>query len=170
MEDWMAEDEEGGVVAGIFADEEHAARAVERLADAGFHAPRDLSVIASHHREHQAVPVVDEPEVMHGGAIGGTLGAALAAAGAVLTGLTAGPLSMVAAGPVVAALEAALAGGAVGWAVGALEGLGIWKEEAEFHATHIHEGVVWVGVHAEGERAEDARRILTEAGAKHFMD
>jgi hypothetical protein len=166
----MAHEPAGGTVAGVFADEDEATQAIQRLTDAGFHAPRDVSVIASHHREHQAVPVVDEPEVVHGAEAGSAIGAVLAAAGAALAGITVGPLTMVASGPVVAALEAAFAGGAAGWAVGALEGLGVWKEEAEFHATHIHDGVVWVGVHAVGERAEEARRILTEAGAKHFME
>ena len=161
--------DESKVVAGVFDDEDHAARAVEELTKAGFHAPLDLSVIVSHHREHEAVPVVHEPEVIHGAEAGSAIGAVLAGAGVALAGITVGPLTMVASGPIVAALEAAYVGGAVGYLVGVLEGLGLWKEEAEFHATHIHDGVVWVGVHAEGERAEAARRILTSEGAKHFM-
>ena len=158
------------VVAGVFDDEEAAAQAVTKLAEAGFHAPRDLSVIASHQREHEAVPVVDRPEVIHGAETGSAIGLMLGAAGATLAGVTVGPLTLLAAGPVIAVLEATFLGGATGWAIGALEGLGLWKEEAAFYATRIHEGVVWVGVHAEGARAEEARRILTEAGAKHFMD
>lgn len=162
--------QEQNVVAGVFADEDAAARAVERLAQAGFHAPRDLSVIASHQREHEDVPVVYEPEVEHGARVGSVIGTALAGVGAAVAGMTVGPLTLVASGPVVAALEAAFTGGAVGWALGAMEGLGVWKEEAEFHATHIHDGVVWVGVHARDERADTARRILTEEGAKHFTN
>jgi len=42
------------------------------------------------------------------------------------------------------------------------------REGAEFHLRHIEGGVVWVGVHATGERAEEARQALTEAGARHF--
>lgn len=159
-----------GIVAGVFADEEQAARAVTALIDAEFYAPRNLSIIASHQREHQAVPIIEDWQVVQGAEAGAAIGAVLGAAGATLAGLTFGPLTLVAAGPVVAALEAAYAGGATGFAAGALMRLGVWKNEAEFHATHIHDGVVWVGVHAEDERAEEARQILTEAGAKHFME
>ena len=166
----MNADKNVPVVAGVFDNEESAAQAVGALAKAGFHAPDDLSVISSHQREHEAVPVVDEPEVIHGAEAGTAIGVVLAAAGATLAGVTVGPLTLLASGPVIAVLETAFLGGASGWAIGALEGLGIWKEEAAFYATQIHDGVVWVGVHAEGARAEEARRILTEAGAKHFMD
>jgi len=158
------------VVAGIFATEEEAAAAVERLIERHFDPPHDLSVIVSHRREHEEVPVPEKFEVGQGGGIGAVLGAALGVAGVVLTGTVVGPLTLLAAGPVGAAIEAAFAGGAVGFALGAVEGLGRSTNEAEFSAAHIHEGVVWVGVHATGERATLAREILTEAGAKHFQD
>jgi len=161
---------ERGVVAGVFADEDQAAQAVKALIEAEFFPPLDLSVIASHRREHQAVPVTEDWQVIQRAKTGATIGAVLGGAGATLVGLTFGPLSLVAAGPVVAALEAAYLSGASGFAAGAMIGLGIWKKEAEFHATHIHNGVVWIGVHAEGERAVEAHRILTEAGAKHFTE
>jgi hypothetical protein len=77
---------------------------------------------------------------------------------------------LIAVGPVVAALEAAYAGGAIGFAMGALVSIDLVEPEAVFYAAHIHEGVVWVGVRAGEARAERARQILTEAGAKHFMD
>lgn len=156
-------------VAGVFASEEEAARAVERLIEAHFDPPHDLSVIVSHQEEHEQVAVPSEPEVGHGAEIGGTVGAVLAAAGVTLAGVTVAPLSLAVAGPALVALEAAIAGGGTGYLVGALAGLGIWHDEADFHAAHIHDGVVWVGVHATGDRADEARRILAESGARHFM-
>ena len=156
-------------VAGVFATEKQAAGAIAQLIEAHFDPPRDLSVIVAHQREHEDVPVPHEPEVEHGAGLGATLGAVLATAGVTLAGVTTAPLSLAVSGPVLVALEAAIAGGGAGYLVGALAGLGIWEDEAAFHAAHIHDGVVWVGVHAEGERAEEARRILSDAGARHFM-
>ena len=157
------------VVAGIFENEDAAARAVEMLIEEHFDPPHDLSVIVSHRREHEAVPVPETFQVGQGGKLGAVIGAVLGGAGAVFSGMTLGPLTLLAAGPVGVALEAAFAGGAVGFALGAVEGLGRSKNEADFHAHHLERGVVWVGVHASGERAKRAREILTEAGAKHFQ-
>lgn len=165
----MTAKEHAGTVAGVFATEEAAARAVERLIEAHFDPPHDLSVIAAHRELHEGVLVPSEPDVVEGAGVGAALGAALAAAGVTLAGVGIAPLSLVAAGPALVALEAAIAGGGTGYLVGALAGLGLWHDEAEFHAAHIHDGVVWVGVHAEGDRAAEARRILEEAGARHFM-
>jgi hypothetical protein len=157
------------VIAGIFATEEAAAVAVEKLIEAHFDPPHDLSVIVSHRREHESVAVPERFQVGQGGGIGAIIGAVLGAAGVVLTGMTLGPITLLAAGPVGVALEGAFAGGAVGFALGAVEGLGRSRNEADFHAAHIHDGVVWVGVHAVGDRADLAREILTEAGAQHFQ-
>lgn len=157
------------VVAGIFDDEKKAAVAVERLLEEHFDPPHDLSVIVSHRREHENVPIPETFEVERGGAIGAAVGAVLAAAGVTLAGMTVGPITLAAAGPVVVALEGAYAGGATGFAVGALAGLDMPKDEVDFHAAHIHDGVVWVGVHAEGDRADLAHRILSDAGARHFQ-
>jgi hypothetical protein len=158
-----------GVVAGIFANEEEAEKAVEALIQEHFDPPHDLSVIVSHRREHEEVAVPEAFEVGRWAKIGASVGAILGTAAVTITGMAVGPLTMVAAGPVAAALEAAFAGGTTGFMMGALHGLMESRNEAEFHAAHIHEGVVWVGVHAKGERAETARRILSDAGAKHFQ-
>jgi hypothetical protein len=44
------------------------------------------------------------------------------------------------------------------------------KPAAAFHLVPLDEGVVWVGVRAAGARAERARQVLQDAGARHFMD
>lgn len=159
---------EGGVVAGVFADEEHAAQAVKKLLEANYDPNHEINVIASHRGEREEVAVWEDVKIGRHASIGAAVGAVLAGAGVALAGLTFGPFTLVAAGPVVAALEAAFAGGATGFAVGALTAMDMSEVEADFHAAHIHDGVVWVGVKVRGERAKRAREILTEAGAKHF--
>lgn len=157
------------VVAGIFDTEENAAKAVEMLVQKHFDPPHDLSVIVSHRREHEEVPVPEAFEVRRWAKIGVVVGAILGTGAATVTGMTVGPLTLVAAGPVAAALEAAFSGGAGGFMIGVLHGLMESRDEADFHAAHIHDGVVWVGVHARGDRAEKARQILSDAGARHFQ-
>jgi hypothetical protein len=157
-------------VAGIFKSEADAARALEGLIEAHFDAERDVSVIVSRRHEREKVAVRSDLHIERTSAIGAAVGAVLAGVGIALAGLTTGPFTMVAAGPVVAALEGAYAGGATGFAIGALAAFDVLKPEADFAAAHFHDGVVCVGVHAAGARAELARGILGEAGAKHFME
>jgi len=157
-------------VAGIFKNEADAARALGSLIEAHFDVEQDVSVIVSRRHEREEVAVRSDLHVERTSAIGAAVGAVLAGAGIALAGLTAGPFSMVAAGPVLAALEGAYAGGATGFAIGALAAFDVLKPEADFGTAHFHDGVVCVGVHAAGARAERAREILGEAGAKHFME
>jgi hypothetical protein len=164
----MSSKPEAGVVAGVFKDEEHAAEAVRQLIAAHYDPHHEINVIASHQREHENVPIREDFKFKRNSSVGAAVGAVLAGAGVALAGLTFGPLTLVAAGPIVAAMEGAFAGGAVGFALGSLTALEMTEQEAAFHTAHIHDGVVWVGVQVTGERAERARAILTEAGAKHF--
>jgi hypothetical protein len=157
-------------VAGIFKDEAAAAQALEQLIEEHFDVETEVSLIASRHHDREDVPIREDFHVGRLATIGAAIGALLAAAGVTVVGLTFGPISLIAAGPVVAALEGAYAGGAIGFAMGALVSIDLVEPEAVFYAAHIHEGVVWVGVRAGEARAERARQILTEAGAKHFMD
>lgn len=160
----MGSNPEAGVVAGVFADEEHAADAVKKLIEAHF----DPSVIASHRREHENVPIWEEYQFGRNAAIGAAVGALLAFTGVLMAGLTVGPFTMVAAGPFMAALEAAFGGGCLGFALGALLSLDMSEQEPVFERAHIHDGVVWVGVPAKGDRGVQARQILATAGARHF--
>lgn len=154
------------VVAGIFATEEEAQKAVEGLIQEHFGPPHDLSVIVSR-REDEDVAMPETFQIRRWAGMGAAPEAILGTAAVTLTGMTVGPLTLVAAGPVAIALEAAFPGGPTGFMMGVLHGLMESRDEAEFHASHIRDGVVWVGVHARGERAEKARTILAEAGAKH---
>jgi len=161
-----------GIVAGVFADQERAGRALRALVDAHFEPEDDVSVVMTDDVtfEHEDIRLRDELEIIEGAKIGGGIGTVVGAAGAglVAAGVLSGPAIIVALGPVVAALKGALAVGAFGVVTGWIVGLGILREEADFHAAHIKEGSIWIGVHADGPRAERARAILEAAGAKFF--
>src|SRR5690606_23618255 len=159
------------VVAGIFHEQETAAAALAELMEQHFDPTEDISVVLKDewNQDLQNVTVRDETELLDGAKIGGGIGAVLGATGAGLVGagLLGGPLGLVAAGPLVAALQGALAGGAFGTFSGWLVGAGLVKEDADLHSAKLEKGAVWVGVQARGERAELARKILREAGAEH---
>jgi hypothetical protein len=157
-------------VAGVFEDETSASAAVKRLAEEHFLACNDLSVIVSHRRERQAVPIMEIVPVERTAAIGAAVGALLVGAGVAIAGLTFGPFTLTPWGPVWASFEGAFAGGATGFAMGAMMAMGLAKPRANFSAAGFHDGIVWVEVRATGARAEKAHEILAEAGAKHFLD
>lgn len=163
---------ERDVVAGIFREQETAARALAELIEQHFDPTEDISVVLKDewNIDRQGVTVRDETELLDGAKIGGGIGAVLGATGAGLVGagLLGGPLGLVAAGPLVAALQGALAGGAFGTFSGWLVGAGLLKEEADLAAADLEKGAVWIGVHARGERAQLARKVLQEAGAEHL--
>jgi hypothetical protein len=164
----MGSDPEAGVVAGVFADEEHAADAVKKLVEAYYDPHHEINVIASHRREHENVPIREDFHFRRNTVIGAAVGVAIGGLGVAIAGLSFGPLTLVAAGPLVAALEGAFGGGCLGFALGALTTLEMTEHQAAFHSAHIHDGVVWVGVQARDSRGERARAILSAAGARHF--
>jgi hypothetical protein len=161
-------------VSGVFSDQEQASRALAQLLEHHFEPEDDISVVLTDEwtAEHEDVPIRDKLMLIEGAKWGGAIGAVVGAVGAgmVAAGLVAGPAALVAVGPVIAALEGALAVGGYGVMAGWLVGLGIEREEADFHAGRVEEGAVWIGVHANGARADTAREILAAAGAEFFED
>ena len=156
------------LITGIFPTRGSADRAVQDLAAAGFRT-EDVSVLMPETdlgREFNVEKNTKAPEgAATGAAIGGTVGAV--AAGLAAIGTVAIPgMAFVAAGPLVAALTGLGAGAAAGGITGALVGLGIPEHEAKLYKEKMGAGGVLVGVHAEGDRAKEARRILDNAGAE----
>jgi hypothetical protein len=115
-------------------------------------------------RELERVPVDHKSGVQTGVTTGLALGGTVGLAGAVLGG----PIGLLAAGPIVAALQGAFVGAASGGLLGALAGMAFWKDEPDL-AGELHRGSVFVGVTAEGARADMARRALEAAGAKRIF-
>jgi hypothetical protein len=154
-------------IAGLFPDRIAAERAISELLDAGF----DRDQIGFVMRDQSGRPStaeqtgVGEEHVVSsaagaatGAAIGGTLGAILAATGAlVVPGI----------GPIISGgiLATALVGGAAGWLVGGLVGLGVPREEAEYYQGRVEQGSALVTVNATGSE-EEAQQILLRNGAE----
>lgn len=136
--------------------------------NAGFSSD-DISLLMSdttHGREFAIKKSTKAPEAAAAGAtIGGVLGAV--AAGLAAIGSIAVPgLSLVAAGPVVAALTGLGAGAATGGLTGALIGLGIPEHEAKFYDKEIERGGILLGVYAHDDRVKIAKEILEASGAE----
>jgi hypothetical protein len=160
------------LVTGTYADAAKANRAVDELIEAEFDADEISMVVADRTGGHE-VMVEHDTGVAEGAAAGALLGGALGALGATLvaTGLVAAPgVAVWAAGPLLGALRGAVGGAGVTGLVGALAGLGFWKEEASLHAEDLREGAVLIGVHADGERLEAAREIFRRTGATRVRD
>lgn len=141
----------------FFADAEQASNAIDDLIEAHF--PTDsVGVLMVRNNEVEELPMRHKTFVPHGVALGALVGAAAGAA-------TMAGIGLVAAGPLLLALQGAAAGTAIGSVGGALGGLGFWRDEVNFPTDAFKNGAVLVGVVCNVERVDEARRVLTEAGA-----
>jgi hypothetical protein len=157
----------GHHVTGIFNDAQRAERAVQDLIESHFN-PEEISIAVADREGTHEEAVEHDTGVAEGATGGAALGGLLGALGATLvaTGIVVAPqLGLFAAGPLLAALRGAVAGAAIGLEVGALAGLGFWRDEAHIHATALKRGGIIVAVPAEHEHADHARKVFTEAGA-----
>jgi hypothetical protein len=126
----MESDRQRKTVAKIFADEAAAAKALERLIEEHFDIETEVSVIVSHRHEREEVPIRSDFHVGRNASIGAATGAVLAGVGVAAVGLTAGPFTLIAAGPILAALETAYVGGPTGFGIGALVSIDVVEPEA----------------------------------------
>jgi hypothetical protein len=145
-------------VYGFFKDEKSAAKAVDQLVNAHF-AGDDISALMHEGPEVEELPVE--------GKIGATRGALLGAAlGAIGGALLAPGVGLLAGGPLLAALEAAIAGGAAGAGFGSFGGLNYWHDEIDFVHHHLTRGAVIVGVETIPQRKAAAEEALRAANAQ----
>ncbi|MFI5272351.1 MAG: hypothetical protein ACHQ4H_04875 [Ktedonobacterales bacterium] len=148
-------------VVGLFASAAMAERAIDDLQSAGFD-PTQMGLVMrdrSGAKQVSASPDVSlTAGAVTGGVLGGTAGALLAASGAlVVPGI----------GPFIAGgiLATALVGGAAGWLIGGLVGLGIPEEEAKYYQSRVESGGVLLTV-ATPYRGRDAWEIMHRDGAE----
>lgn len=146
---------------GMFADRQSTENAYNMLHDKGY-TKDEINVIMSD--ETRNTHYSDEDTELGskaaegagtGSAIGGTLGAIAGVVAAIGTSLVIPGLGLVIAGPIVAGLAGAGAGGITGGLVGGLIGSGMPEDRAKQYEAGIKQGNVVLGVHPRNE--EDAQ-------------
>jgi len=149
----------GPFVHAIYRDEPAAVEATRALIDAKFPSGDVGAFMRGMPRGTDS-----EIEVQHktGIPVGAMLGAALGALGGALVASGV----VLAAGPVLLALDGAAAGGALGSLTGALAGLAHWSDTLSFPAHTFDHGGVLLGVTTHEGRVEEARDILTATGGE----
>lgn len=157
-------------VMGIYSDRATVSDAVNVLSRAGYRAT-DISMLSSDNQGTKDFAHEKHTKAWHGAAIGAVVGAVVGAASAwfistqpaTFTGLG----SLVAAGPFLAALAGAGAGGAIGWIVGLLAGLRLTEYVAKRYAGRIRLGGILLSVHCDSpEWCDKAKKTLKDTGAR----
>jgi hypothetical protein len=158
-------------VIGIYEDRTTVSNVIDVLHKTGYRAA-DISVLSSENQGSKDFAHEKHTKAQAGAGIGAAVGAVVGAAMAwlvssqmvTITGL--GP-SLVAAGPLLAALAGAGAGGALGWIVGLLAGLRLTEYVAKRYAGRIRRGGILLSVHCDSpEWCERAKKTLKDTGAR----
>jgi len=155
------------VVVGVFEDTQRARDAISALRDAGF-SGSDISVLMPDRGDTQALAADTGTEAGEGAATGLVAGGILGGVAGWLVGI--GSLAIPGVGPFIAAgvLGTTIAGAAIGAGVGviagALIGMGIPKEEADWYENEVKSGRTLIAVRA-GTRQDEAEDILHRYGA-----
>jgi hypothetical protein len=157
-------------VMGIYPDRTTVSDAVNVLRKTGYRAT-DISVLASDNPGSKDFAHQKRTKALERAATGAALGAVAGAAAAwfvcvqVTTITVLGPI--VAAGPVLAALAGAGAGGTLGWIVGLLTGLPLSEYVAKRYAGRIRRGGILLSVHCDSpEWCGRAKKALKDTGAR----
>jgi hypothetical protein len=157
---------------GIYPDRATVSDAISVLHKAGYRAT-DISVLWSDNEGSKDFAHEKHTKAPEGAATGAAVGAAVGAALTwlvsiqivTITGL--GPL--IAAGPVLAALAGAGAGGMLGWSAGLLAGLRMTKYVAKRYAGRIRRGGILLSVHCDSQEwCERAKKTLRDTGARNI--
>ncbi|MEO6686732.1 MAG: hypothetical protein ABIN24_12240 [Dyadobacter sp.] len=157
-------------ITSVFQTREGAQKAYDELIQRGYSAD-DISVIISgetqtlhlskdskekseEHPEHKTLE-----KAGLGTAIGGTAGAVAGAIAAIGTAVIIPGLGIAVAGPILASLTGAGAGGIAGGIIGAFVGSGISKQHAEHYEKSLKDGGIIVGF--KPKTVEDRMEIIT---------
>lgn len=145
---------EEGTITGVFRNREDADLAYNSLISKGYSSDEIIVLMSDEtHRLHykdreQGTDIGNKAmeKAGVGSAIGGTVGAIVGGIAAIGTSIALPGLGLIIAGPIIAALTGAGAGGLTGGLIGGLIGAGISKEHAKVYETSIKEGGIVVGV------------------------
>ncbi|HEY1067464.1 MAG TPA: general stress protein [Pirellulales bacterium] len=157
---------ERSTVVGVFEHQSHAQDAVRELKARGFRDDQIGVVARDGNSTTNTIKNANESESADMAAVGATAGAGVGALWAL--GIAANLLPAI--GPVIAGgilanvLASAVGGAAVAGLAGALVGLGVPKDEADYYHSEFQAGRTLVTVRAEGRNAE-AYSILQHNGA-----
>ena len=160
-------------VIGIYEDRKAVSDVIDILHKGGYRTA-DISVLACENQSSKDFAHERHTKAPAGAGIGTALGAVLGAAVAwfvsnqtvAIAGL--GPL--VSAGPLLATLAGAGAGGVVGWIVGLLAGLRLNEYVAKRYAGRIRHGGILLSVHCDSpEWCERAKKTLKDTGARDIF-
>jgi len=156
-------------VMGIYPDRTTVSDAISVLQKAGYR-PTDISVLSSDNRGSKDFALENRTKALEGAAVGTAAGALIGAVSAWLISMQTVTItllgSLVAAGPVLAAVAGAGAGGALGWIVGLLAGVRLPEYVAKRYEGRIRRGGILLSVHCDSpEWCDRARKTLKDTGA-----
>jgi hypothetical protein len=159
-------------VMGIYPDRTTVSDAINVLHKGGYRAT-DISVLSSDNQGSKDFGHEKHTRALQGAAAGAAavavVGAALAWFISTQTAAIPGLGPLVAAGPVLAALAGAGAGGALGWIAGLLLGLGLTDYVAKRYAGRIRRGGILLSVHCDSpEWCARAKKTLKDTGARNI--
>jgi hypothetical protein len=159
-------------VMGIYPDRTTVSDAINVLHKAGYRAT-DISILSSDNQGSKDFAVEQHTRAMEeaatGAAAGAVIGAALAWLVSIQTVTIPGLESLIAAGPVLAALAGAGAGGALGWIVGLLAGASMPEYVAKRYAGRIRHGGILLSVHCDSQEwCNLAKKTHRDTGARNI--
>ena len=157
---------------GIYPDRTTVSDAISVLQKAGYRST-DISVLSSDNPGSKDFAHEKRTKALEGAAVGSVAGALIGTASAwfvsayPVTTAVVGPL--VAAGPVLAGVAGAGAGGALGWIVGLLTGRRFTEYVARRYAGRIRRGGALLSVHCDSpEWCDRAKKTLKDTGARNI--
>jgi hypothetical protein len=159
-------------VIGIYPDRTTVSDAIGVLHKAGYRTT-DISVLSSDNQGSKDFLFGKRSKSLEGAAtgtaVGAVIGAVLAWIASTQTMTIVGMGPLVAAGPVLAALAGAGAGGTLGWIAGFLAGLRLPEYVAKRYAGRIRRGGTLLSVHCDSpEWCDRAKKTLKETGARNI--
>jgi Protein of unknown function (DUF3341) len=159
-------------VMGIYTDRTTVSDAINVLQKSGYRAT-DISVLSSENQGSKDFALNKRTKALEGAATGAAAGAVIGAALAWLVSIQTVTIPalapLVAAGPVLAALAGAGAGGTLGWVVGLLAGMRLPEYVAKRYAGRIRRGGILLSVHCDSQEwCERAKKTLRDTGARQI--